>query len=124
MGYNSSYRVQILDRREDADSGDPMDLVTAGYVAERAARIGSEDCRLVLGNADRTSVWSLKWYGWVAEMRQVSLLWPGWLFVVDRWGEDYDDVERAFFLDGTSYRVKQPKWDPPEFDPEHRRAPP
>jgi len=59
---------------------------------------------------------SIKWYYWEANMRKVSLEFPGLRMTVEGEGEESGDIWVAYILDGKVHKAKA-KIQLPDFDP-------
>lgn len=102
MGYYSKYTLTAEDRRPSVDDA----------IADLRERWPEA------ANALEPEGWPrdhVTWYSWIEDMQAFSLQHPGILFTIRRDGEESEDIEIGYFLDG-SCRTAKAELRLPDFD--------
>lgn len=102
MGYNTSYRLEWS----------AVDELTGFKIGTAIGE--NEEMRYVMGS-DGHSEDSGKWYDNEADMRALSLKFPGVLFTLHGEGEESGDVWKKYFRDGKA-QICKARLDFPPFD--------
>lgn len=101
MGYNSRFRVTVIDRRPN------ISQVLTEFVENNE---NAQYCLNLDGSTEETG----KWYDWKADFTALSLASPGFLFNVYREGDESGDVEVGYFLNG-QYQGGKAEFTLPDF---------
>lgn len=69
------------------------------------------------GGGEYTPGDSIKWYEWTENMKELSLVFPDTLFILEGEGEESGDLWKAYFKNGKSQEIRAEVVFE-EFDPE------
>lgn len=100
MGYYTSFSIEVY-RKEDRElKNDLLNIegfdLACGHVLSIINDDFDSNCRLTELIMDD----EMKWYDYDDDMRNLSLQFPDYVFVLSGQGEEYDDMWRWFYING------------------------
>lgn len=124
MGYYTKYTLEWDDNALIADLNNSVKELTdsllnrelSGALRTAAEREISRLESLIQGPDPRTSLQEIagyyvldgptKWYSWKVDMETLSARYPSTLLTLTGYGEESGDIWRAYFKNGSGYRVE------------------
>lgn len=99
MGYYSTFEVSVrpLNPEDPLISFDELDT-KFGEVTDYGLY------PIVMQDQTAGSLEGAKWYEHDDDAITLSHLWSGYLITVRRFGEEHDDIEQRFYVDGKSHQ--------------------
>lgn len=98
MGYYTNYNLSVVNHNNFTENQ------LREVSSELARRLGEDDELPFHQHIDDAFEWigydSRKWYEHEEDMMQLSREYPDMIFLLEGWGEEYDDVWRKYFKGG------------------------
>lgn len=98
MGYYSDHKIEIFKVKENGDkenidiNSDEWSLFKRKFEEITGFELDEEDCKFNINEA--------KWYDSDDELTKISKLFPNYLILMERYGEDPDDIVKTIYLNG------------------------
>jgi hypothetical protein len=98
MGYYSDHKIEIFKVKENGDKEnidvnlDEWSLFKRKFEEITGFELDEEDCKFNINEA--------KWYDSDDELTKISKLFPNYLILMERYGEDSYDIVKTIYLNG------------------------
>lgn len=111
MGYYSAFHVSIFNEttKEQITSGDDYDSFHKDI--EEYSGYDFEFTQDGIAH-----IWEAKWYDYIEDIKQVLKLYENMRVVVDRYGEDNEDISRTAIVNDQTFRWEVDATPPDPFD--------